>query len=73
MERRQRIPASHVTMSQAARFVGVSQPRAWKRFRASGAAVEVLGVWMVPVEECRRWLRERLRAGRTTNKENADE
>lgn len=62
MHTRKRIRVSHLTIAQAARFVGVAQPSAWARLRPD--AIDELGVWMVPADVVRRWYRERLRAQR---------
>ncbi len=50
---------SHITVSQAARMVGVSQPVVWERVRSGALAhVVVEGVKMVRTRDCVRW-RER--------------
>lgn len=66
MSRSRAIPVSHLTLSQAARYVGVAQPTVWERVHDAQALpyVTVLGVDMVAVDDCRRWRRERLKAGR---------
>jgi len=61
---RKRITVSHLTIAQAARFVGVAQPVAWRRLRPD--AIQELDVFMVPADVVRRWWRERVKAGRTS-------
>lgn len=62
MADRKRIRVSHLTIAQAARFVGVTQQSAHERLRAD--AIEELGVWMVPAQLVRLWYRDRLKADR---------
>lgn len=62
---RKRIPVSHLTYSQAGRFVGVSDNAVRDRVdHGHMRAVDVLGVTMVSADDCRRWLRERRKANR---------
>jgi hypothetical protein len=65
MPRLAEIPASHLTFSQAATFVGVSPSAVWQR-ADSGAlvAVDVFGTKMLAVADLRRWKRERLKVAR---------
>jgi hypothetical protein len=59
---RKRIRVSHITIAQAARFVGVAQPVAWRQLRPD--AIEEFGVVMISADVVRRWYRERLKAQR---------
>jgi hypothetical protein len=61
---RRRITVSHLTIAQAARFIGVTQPSAFARLR--DACILEWGVWMVPADAVRTWYRERLKAGRVS-------
>ena len=63
MSDRKRIRVSHLTISQAARFIGVKQSSAWHRLRDE--AILEHGVFMVPAEAVRRWYRDRLKDPRS--------
>lgn len=67
MPRKQTKNVSHLTYTQAGRFVGVSQAAVSLRATRTPnllPTVEVFGVNMVSSNDCRRWMRERRRAER---------
>ena len=56
---------SHLSITQAAKFVGVTQPSAYERSLTSKMpAVIAFGVRMVRVRDCVRWRKERARAAK---------
>ena len=59
MTDRKRIRVSHLTISQAARFLGVAVPSAHERLRPH--AILEHGTWMVPADLVRIWYRERVK------------
>ena len=59
---RQRIRVSHLTISQAARVLGVAVPTAHERLRP--LAILEHGTWMVSADVVRLWYRERVKAQR---------
>jgi hypothetical protein len=61
-----RIGVSHITISQASRFVGVAQASAWRRL--SSVAIYVLGIPMVPVDDVRKYRRDRIKAIKEASK-----
>lgn len=54
-------PVSHLTYTQAGRYIGVSQAAVTQRaqrFPEKLPTTQVLGVNMVSVKDCQRWIRE---------------
>lgn len=62
MPERKRIRVSHLTISQAARFLGIAVQSAHQRLRPF--AILEHGTWMVSADLVRIWYRERVKANR---------
>jgi len=63
MTERKRITVSHLTISQAARFLGVAVPTAHERLRPLATLEH--GTWMVSADVVRQWYRDRVKANRS--------
>lgn len=70
---RRRTSVSHLTYTQAGRYVGVSTSAVTQRVQAGKLpSLDVFGVQMVTTDDCRRWMRERRQAERRPRNATGD-